>query len=164
MAWRMDIAADSRRNTSDKRHPCYAFQAGECNRGDACRFGHFLPNHAGGKQPCLAWAGGGCHKGAACKFSHDGIPGQGTACIVRRSPHARGNYDGSRGPPVGICFQYNEEGYCVKGDACAFRHVRGLDEETDDERAARQARAARAEQQRVAQEWARREAERLRAV
>ena len=61
---------------------CYAFQRGECTRGDACRFSHTEgPNGGGGgggygsggggsAPVCYAFQRGECTRGDACRFSH----------------------------------------------------------------------------------------------
>ena len=52
---------------------CYAFQKGECTRGDACRFSHD-PNAEAPQRssaPCYAFQRGECDRGDACRFSHE---------------------------------------------------------------------------------------------
>jgi len=41
------LASQRRKLDSKKRNMCYAFQAGECTKGDKCKFSH-NPKHAGG--------------------------------------------------------------------------------------------------------------------
>ena len=57
---------------------CYAFQEGECTRGDACRFSHTegggggggFGGGGGGAPVCYAFQKGECTRGDACRFSH----------------------------------------------------------------------------------------------
>ena len=53
--------------------PCYAFQRGECTRGDACRFSHDPNAEAPPRSsaPCYAFQRGECDRGDACRFSHE---------------------------------------------------------------------------------------------
>ena len=84
---------------------CYAFQRGECTRGDACRFSHD-PNAGAAPQrstaPCYAFQRGECTRGDACRFSHD--------------PNA------TAPKASGVCYAF-QKGECTRGDACRFQHT-----------------------------------------
>jgi cleavage and polyadenylation specificity factor subunit 4 len=85
---------------------CYAFQKGECTRGDGCRFSHD-PNAAAPVKsgaPCYAFQKGECSRGDGCRFSHDA----GAA--------AGGGHKAS-----GTCYAH-QKGECTRGDACRFAH------------------------------------------
>ena len=60
-----------RRRAQRSTAPCYAFQRGECTRGDACRFSHD-PNATAPKASgvCYAFQKGECTRGDACRFQH----------------------------------------------------------------------------------------------
>lgn len=58
---------------------CYAFERGECNRGDTCRFSHNINDDGSGSQPqhgaiasnaCFAYLRGECNRGSSCRFAH----------------------------------------------------------------------------------------------
>jgi hypothetical protein len=104
-----------------KTGTCYAFQRGECDRGDSCRFAHgpggggggggFGGGGFGGGRPtgiCYAFQRGECERGDSCRYSHDpnADPGVG--------------YMPSSGPK--ICFAY-QKGECMRGDACRYSHM-----------------------------------------
>ncbi|KAI9002974.1 putative zinc-binding domain-containing protein [Hyaloraphidium curvatum] len=75
---------------------CYAFQKGECTRGDSCRFSH----EGGG-------GGGG--------FNSRGR-GRGGA---RGGRGGRGAAGGGGG---GVCYAF-QKGECTRGDSCRFSHA-----------------------------------------
>ncbi len=60
---------------------CYAFQRGECDRGDSCRYSHdaagatpgadFAPRERRPRGVCYAFQKGECDRGDACRFSHE---------------------------------------------------------------------------------------------
>ena len=92
---------------------CYAFQKGECTRGDACRFSHvegggggggggYGGGGGGGAPPCYAFQKGECTRGDSCRFSHDP-----NASTPQRSS--------------ALCFAF-QKGECTRGDACRFSH------------------------------------------
>ena len=61
--------------TSSASGTCYAFQRGECDRGDACRFSHEAVGDApasfsSGPKPCFQFQKGNCDRGDTCKYSH----------------------------------------------------------------------------------------------
>jgi len=67
-----------------KRGVCFAWQRGECFRGDACKFSHEDDGGGGGLQGgrgrgggfgekrgvCYAWQRGECWRGETCRFEH----------------------------------------------------------------------------------------------
>jgi cleavage and polyadenylation specificity factor subunit 4 len=97
---------------------CYAFQKGECTRGDQCRFSHseggggggggggFGGGGGGGGAPvCYAFQKGECTRGDACRFSHTEGGGGG------------GGGGGAKPP----CYSF-QKGECTRGDDCRFSH------------------------------------------
>ena len=60
---------------------CHAWQKGECDRGDKCKFAHVAESPKKKqkvvvklqklKKVCHAWQKGNCTHGDACKFIHD---------------------------------------------------------------------------------------------
>jgi len=56
---------------------CFAFQKGQCDRGDACRFSHTEAKEGDAaasswsKPPCFAFQKGECWRGDDCRFSHE---------------------------------------------------------------------------------------------
>jgi hypothetical protein len=88
---------------------CYAFQKGECTRGDACRFAHGEGGGGGGgggfgAPVCYAFQKGECTRGDGCRFSHD--------------PNAASGGDHKAS---GTCYAF-QKGECTRGDACRFSH------------------------------------------
>jgi hypothetical protein len=89
---------------------CYAFQKGECTRGDACRFSHTegggggggFGGGGGGAPVCYAFQKGECTRGDACRFSHD--------------PNAEAPQRSSQ-----PCYAF-QKGECTRGDSCRFSH------------------------------------------
>jgi len=64
--------------------PCYAFQRGECDRGNSCRFSHDVGGGGGGgggrggsRPICYKFQSGECDRGDGCRFSHDSNGGGG---------------------------------------------------------------------------------------
>ena len=61
-----------------KRGVCYAFERGECTRGDSCKFSHegggassARPSYSGEKRGiCFDFTKGRCTRGDSCKFQH----------------------------------------------------------------------------------------------
>jgi cleavage and polyadenylation specificity factor subunit 4 len=125
---------------------CYAFQKGECTRGDGCRFAHGDGGGGGGgggsfgggggNPPCYAFQKGECTRGDACRFSHDpnaaapvksGAPcyavqkcecSRGDGC---RFSHDAGAAAGGGHKASGTCYAH-QKGECTRGDACRFAH------------------------------------------
>ena len=92
---------------------CYAFERGECDRGNSCKFAHPGTDHkgtggggGGGAGICYAFRDGNCSYGDSCRFSHD--------------PNASDSRPSSRGP-TGKCYAF-AEGNCTRGDSCRFSH------------------------------------------
>lgn len=65
--------------------PCFAFQRGECDRGDTCKFAHVMEDRDASRKTNLNAAGaaasnevcrqfqlGKCRRGTDCRFSHEG--------------------------------------------------------------------------------------------
>ena len=91
---------------------CYAFQKGECTRGDSCRFSHTMRDGygggggggGGGAPVCYAFQRGECTRGDACRFSH--TEGGGGGGFARSSAP---------------CYAF-QKGECTRGDSCRFSH------------------------------------------
>ncbi len=94
----------------------YAFQRGECERGDSCRFSHAAegeysapaPREAREAKPsgiCYAFNRGECERGDSCRFSHE------AGEVPERSAGGRG-----------VCYAF-QRGECERGDSCRFSHV-----------------------------------------
>uniref|UniRef100_A0ACD5WDR9 Uncharacterized protein n=1 Tax=Avena sativa TaxID=4498 RepID=A0ACD5WDR9_AVESA len=101
----------------EERGVCYAFQKGECNRGDACRFSHDEQRNAntgwGSKEDlepkwehdrhrgpsnrgggvCYAFQKGECSRGTSCRFSHDEQRNANTGRGSREDSNARRQHD-----------------------------------------------------------------------
>ena len=124
---------------------CYAFQRGECTRGDACRFSHEEGGGGGGgggydRPPsrgapaCYAFQRGECDRGDSCRFSHDANAGtpqrnsapcyafqkgectRGDACRFSHDPNAEAPQRSSA-----PCYAF-QKGECDRGDSCRFSH------------------------------------------
>ena len=81
---------------------CYAFQRGECTRGDSCRFAHV----GGG-------GGGGSGRGRG--------RGRGRGSSGGRGRGRGGGRGGGGDRPRGECFDF-KKGNCTRGAACRFSH------------------------------------------
>ena len=94
---------------------CYAFQKGECTRGDACRVSHTegggggggFGGGGGGAPVCYAFQKGECTRGDACRFSHTEGGGGGGGGFGARS--------------AAPCYAF-QKGECSRGDSCRFSH------------------------------------------
>jgi|EP00505_MAST-04D_sp_SCG-Rhode-Island_P001832 cleavage and polyadenylation specificity factor subunit 4 len=75
---------------------CYAFQRGECNRGEECRYAH----ESGG-----GGGGGGYDRGG-------------------RGGYDRGGRGGGGDRPRGVCYAF-QRGDCSRGSDCRFAHESG---------------------------------------
>ncbi len=103
---------------------CYAFQRGECNRGESCRFSHdgdssspsngafrnFNNTRSSAKSgTCYAFQRGECDRGDSCRFSHGS------------------NFNrGFSSAKSGTCYAF-QRGECDRGDSCRFSHEVGGD-------------------------------------
>jgi len=99
---------------------CYAFQKGECTRGDSCRFSHTeggggggggggYGGGGGGAPVCYAFQKGECTRGDACRFSHTEGGGGG------------GGGFGASPRASAPCYAF-QKGECSRGDSCRFSH------------------------------------------
>ncbi|GMI21996.1 hypothetical protein TeGR_g13735 [Tetraparma gracilis] len=123
-----DIKKNGGREPRAGGNSCYAFQKGECTRGDQCRFSHDGEASGGGARPsfgadrpkgvCYAWGRGDCSRGSECRFEHQGEAGA--------APSER---------PSRVCFAWGN-GSCSRGDECRFTHE-GESGATPSERPAR---------------------------
>eukprot|EP01043_Picozoa_sp_COSAG02_P039438 COSAG02_NODE_3113_length_7338_cov_2.845559_6_plen_272_part_00 len=120
------------------RGVCYAFQRGECTRGDTCRFSHsgepgpggsaYSPRGGrGGGGVCYAFQRGECTRGDSCRFLHEkgAAPppsrgGRGGSRGGGRGGSRGGGRGGGRGAP-GVCYAF-QKGECTRGDSCRFSH------------------------------------------
>ena len=115
------------------RGVCFAFQRGECDRGESCRFAHeggdggaFASSRAprdrssrpprsssgpsgGARGMCFAFQKGECDRGESCRFAH----GEEDMYSARSPPKSRG-----------VCFAY-QKGECDRGESCRFAHEAG---------------------------------------
>ena len=71
-----DFSAFGSTRRSGPSGPCYAFQRGECDRGDSCRFSHEAGGAASSGPPaargvCYSFQKGECTRGDSCRFSHE---------------------------------------------------------------------------------------------
>ncbi|KAF7075895.1 hypothetical protein CFC21_080627 [Triticum aestivum] len=80
-------------NKGESRGICYAFQKGECSRGDSCRFSHDEQVAVQGRGVCYAFQKGECSRGASCRFSHDEQRNANTDRGSREDSSARRQHD-----------------------------------------------------------------------
>lgn len=121
---------------------CFAFQRGECTRGDGCRFSHSEdgsapPARHTGRGLCFSFQRGVCGRGDSCRFSHEiGEPARfaGGVCYAwQRGECKRGNschfshenmvphtYQ-PRPRKSHLCYDF-QRGECNRGDNCRFSH------------------------------------------
>ncbi len=89
--------------------PCYAFQEGNCDRGDGCRFAH---GDGGG--------GGGGGRGGG-EGGRGGGKGKGGKAKGGKGKGGKGDSGKGKGGG-GSCFAF-QKGICDRGDGCRFAHV-----------------------------------------
>ena len=114
----------------DVKPRCYAYERGECWRGENCKFSHgheptYGEQEDGNRTPiCFAYQRGECTRGDSCKFLHDdsAAAGGGTPRSGGRTPRSggRSSFDDSGRSP-GVCFAF-VKGNCTRGDSCRFSH------------------------------------------
>ncbi|KAF6999807.1 hypothetical protein CFC21_015783 [Triticum aestivum] len=80
-------------NKGESRGVCYAFQKGECSRGDTCRFSHDEQVAVQGRGVCYAFQKGECSRVASCRFSHDEQRNANTDRGSREDSNARRQHD-----------------------------------------------------------------------
>ena len=113
---------------------CFAFQKGECDRGDNCRYAHGAsdshsaaagtsalsqPSPGRAKLPgaCFAFQKGECDRGDSCRYAHGAIEGgAGGGAPSQPSP--------GRAKLPGVCFAF-QKGECDRGDSCRYAHDGG---------------------------------------
>ena len=117
---------------------CFAFQKGDCSRGEACRFSHAAPSAAaegaaaegaaaaagapegegGAAAAATRVAAAAALKGVCFKW-RKGECERGSACKFAHSedPQERA----ASTAPKGVCFAWRK-GECTRGDACKFVH------------------------------------------
>lgn len=114
---------------SEKSTICFAFEKGECTRGDGCRFDHISSGNSRSERTerrerddkkstiCFAFQKGDCDRGDSCRFDHvsdNNVGGD------RRS-----RKDDTRGEKKSdVCFAF-QKGECDRGDSCRFSHSSG---------------------------------------
>ena len=105
---------------------CYAYQKGECNRGEDCKFLHEINNNveiparkSGGRGVCFSFQKGECEYGESCRFSHNTEGGNGGFSNFNSGGSG---YRSNRS--AGPCFAF-QRGECERGDTCKFSHGEG---------------------------------------
>ena len=92
---------------------CFAFQRGECDRGNTCKFSHGgsdTGDIGGGARKaagvCFAFQTGECDRGERCRFLHE-----------------VGDVPADYGDPSerGACYAF-QRGTCDRGDTCRFAY------------------------------------------
>eukprot|EP01032_Pedospumella_encystans_P012344 gene12344-14289_t len=92
---------------------CYAFQSGNCDKGDQCRFRHAPPGI------CFSFQRGLCDRGDGCRFRHDSRP----VCVEFQSGSCTRGDSCPRRHDVEVCRAFNRGG-CKNGDTCFYKHER----------------------------------------
>ncbi len=102
---------------------CFAFQRGECDRGNSCKFSHGAGSEADTNRAsssvrkaagvCYAFQTGECDRGEMCRFLHE-------------VGHVPTEYNGPS--ERGVCYAF-QRGTCDRGGACRFSHDITLDSE-----------------------------------
>jgi RNA-binding motif X-linked protein 2 len=122
---------------------CFAFQKGECTRGEACRFTHAAEGDGGedtssmaqSKLPgvCFAFQKGTCRRGASCRFAHDTEDNASDASATNTGGVTGDTQNGVGDDPGdllsrvkaaeggGVCFAF-QKGTCRRGVSCRFSH------------------------------------------
>ncbi|XP_003563222.1 zinc finger CCCH domain-containing protein 25 [Brachypodium distachyon] len=86
-------------NKGEFRGVCYAFQKGECSRGDSCRFSHDEQVAVQARGICYAFQKGECNRGASCRFSHDEERNADAGRSSKEDRNARRDQDRHLDPP-----------------------------------------------------------------
>ena len=116
----------------ERSNVCYAFQRGECTRGDSCKFDHGGASGGGrgagggrgkgGFGVCYAFQRGECTRGDSCKFEHSaGGSGRGGGGKGRGRGGGNGKGKGKGGAKAGVCYAF-QKGECTRGTSCRFAH------------------------------------------
>lgn len=118
---------------------CFAFQEGDCTRGEACKFAHqyvdtnmmgvvggpeqFYQQPMMRKNICYAFQNGECQRGTSCRYSHGDESGFGG--IPRYNNNFRMGWPNQEPyPNQAPCFAF-QRGECDRGSSCRFSHRGG---------------------------------------
>ncbi|KAE8894708.1 hypothetical protein PF005_g7124 [Phytophthora fragariae] len=118
---------------------CQNYQKGKCKRGSACRFRHVAAPAGGYKEPeeegwkapvrvvlpvaavaevavCQNFQKGRCMRGASCRFAHtERAPEAAPASAVEEVSMYQKRFQS-------VCYNWQRDGSCVRGDNCPFQH------------------------------------------
>ncbi|XP_073384919.1 uncharacterized protein [Physcomitrium patens] len=110
---------EEKQRKREERGVCYAFQRGECKRGDDCKFSHDEQRNSN-----TGWGEGGSRKDGG-SWKHDQFDGSMKEAGRRiQMLSTKRNDDGMNereDKPRGVCYAF-QRGECNRGDGCKFAH------------------------------------------